>query len=119
MANKLVQLKNGNDNIYPNLGIKEYDIFNYLQNSWSTNGKNFMANVGGLKIMMLSLRNGTSTTITTSLPNDMKPSTTLLINAGNLSSTGYVLVTTSGEISISSNIFSSGNGAVIFTAIYT
>lgn len=96
--------------------VDTYSIDNYLINSWSTNGSCLLANYNGIKIIHISIRNGTNKTITNTLPNAMKPNTTVLTIDYNGSNGNYVSIDTNGSIKILDSNQVGEN--VIFTAIY-
>ena len=99
-------------------GYQNYNVSNYLVNSWSTNGASYMVRSNGIKYLQFAVRYGTSTTVVSSLPSDMRPSTNLIVLASNLANVGYAIIYTTGEIIIYGNIFSSGSSNLVFSAIY-
>ena len=90
----------------------------YFINSWDANGQCIIEmDQMGFKHITVSCRNGTSTNVF-QLPNELKPANTILLPATNGTSIGYATIYTSGIISVSSNIYTSGSSNFIFSGIY-
>lgn len=100
--------------------IDRVTIASYLENSWSSNGfccATIFPN--GTKTLTLSVRNGTSTQVMT-LPASLRPTgTNVLAQAGSNSVSGYLTINaTSGIVTISNNIFTSGAGNLFCSVTY-
>lgn len=96
------------------------DISKWCINNWSTNGANFACSLAnGLKILTISIRNGTNRNMI-QLPKNMLPtiSSGFLVPATNGSASGYAEIYPDGIVEVSSNIFSSGNSNAVFTCVY-
>lgn len=93
-------------------------IDSMLADGWEHNGDNFAFILpNGIKMLQLSIRRGTSTSIGT-LPTELRPSGTLLLPCMDVSNNnvGYVLITSAGVITVTSNMV--GSGTICFNAIY-
>lgn len=108
----------GHQNLHDVLNGIEYSVGSYLVNHWESNGRSYMMKIGNVKILQFSVRNGTSTVVVDSLPSGMCPSGTLLVPATNLASIGYVIIETTGKITLYGSIYSSGASNLVFNAVY-
>ena len=105
------------------IAIKKYtrgDIEKWLINGWSGNGANFACSqANGLKMLTISIRNGTSRNVMC-LPKELAPTITtgFLVPATNCAAAGYVEIYPDGLIEVSSNIFTSGSSNLVFTCTY-
>ena len=108
----------GHRNLNDVLNGIEYSVGSYLVNNWESNGRSYMMRIGNVKILQFSVRNGTNTVVVNSLPSDMCPSGTLLVPATNLASIGYVIIETTGKITLYGSIYSSGASNLVFNAVY-
>ena len=112
-------LINGTWGSWQGIGAEKVTIFSNtnLSNDWSTNGQcNCVTLQGGTKILTMSIRYGTSTSVMT-LPTALRPSSAVLAVATTGSSVGYVSIATTGAVTLSSGAFSSG-GSCMFSATY-
>lgn len=83
------------------LKINKYTVSSYLVNDWVTNGSNQMFNVNGIKVLVISVRYGSSRTIINSLPSDMRPTSgELLFPATDQTNGGWVSISTNGVVSV-------------------
>lgn len=105
------------------IAIKKYtrgDIEKWLINGWSGNGACFACSqANGLKMLTISIRNGTSRNVMY-LPKELAPTITtgFLVPATNCTTAGYVEIYPDGLIEVSSNIFTSGSSNLVFTCMY-
>lgn len=91
-----------------------------LSNSWATNGQCIGLKCGVVKMLNLSVRNGTDRVVMT-LPTGLRPTSEVLAPAQAISSgnpSGYVDITTDGVVTLSSNMPTSGSGSVCINIIY-
>ena len=94
------------------------NLNNYFTNSWSSNGQSVIeVDEIGLKHITVSCRNGTNVNLM-QLPEEFRPTYTVLLNASNFTAVGYVTINTSGVVSVSSNIFTSGSSNLVFSGVY-
>ena len=93
---------------------------NDFSNSWTTNGQCIGLKCGVVKMLNLSIRNGTDRVVMT-LPTGLRPTSEVLAPAQAISSgnpSGYVDITTAGVVTLSSNMPTSGSGSVCINIIY-
>lgn len=99
------------------LKINKYTVSSYLVNDWVTNGSNQMFNVNGIKVLVISVRYGSSRTIINSLPSDMRPTSgELLIPATDQTNGGWVSISTNGVVSVKQTLATTQ--IVNFIAVY-
>ena len=98
------------------LTVKNYTAGNYLVNGWSSNGASLVFNFNGLKVLVISVRFGTTNTIMQNLPSDMRPTYGFLVPANDQHNSGWVSVNTNGTVTCSSNLVTSQ--AVQCVAVY-
>lgn len=114
------RIKNGTWGDWLKVGSEEsYSITSYLKNSWSANGFNSCVVLPNeTKILTVSVRRGTDTVVMT-LPSNLRPSTTVLTAATNSSDAGLVTINgTTGDVTVSTNIYTSGSSSCIFSVMY-
>ena len=94
------------------------NLNNYFINSWSSNGLSIIeVDEIGVKHITVSCRNGTNVNFM-QLPEEFRPTSTVLLNASNFTAVGYVTINTSGVVSVSNNIFTSGSSNLVFSGVY-
>lgn len=98
------------------LNIKKYTAGNYLVNGWSSNGASLMFNFNGLKVLSISVRYGTSTTVMENLPSDMRPTAPLLVPANDQTNGGWASINNNGTVTVKQTLVTSQ--AVQFVAVY-
>lgn len=96
---------------------KIIELRNSLENNWQANGQVNGFVIGEIKILSFSVRRGTATQVIT-LPEELRPTLAHLTNATNFESSGYVLISTDGTVTVSDNLFVSGSSSLGFNAIY-
>lgn len=95
-----------------------YETSSYFINSWSTNGQTMIeVDEIGVKHITVSCRNGTDRRVM-QLPAEFRPRNTVLLPASNQTACGYISIDTSGNVGVSSNIFTSGSSNLIFSGSY-
>lgn len=98
------------------LKINKYTVGNYLANDWVTNGTNLMFNYNGIKVLVISVRYGSSRTIINSLPDDMKPTGEILVPATDQTNGGWAMISANGVVSVKQSLAT--NQIVNFVAVY-
>lgn len=100
-----------------NTPLQVIDMSTILSNGWVSNGVAEVFKKDDIVHINASIRYGTSTVVGR-LPEGYRPMLTQLIPATNGSASGFVIITNSGEITVSENILVSGSSNLMFNCTF-